>query len=128
MKKYKHQLPIEGNHVSFGTEYRGEAVSFPEINPWVSLSENGVMTFRPGYSWDGATLFPDFKWIRFPSLVHDGFYQLMREKALTQKSRNLSDKGLRDDCKDNGGPSFLCVIVYLGVRAFGWLFSRKWFK
>jgi hypothetical protein len=31
----------------------------------------GVVTAFPGCGWDGATWFPDFKWVMLPSLKHD---------------------------------------------------------
>jgi hypothetical protein len=47
--------------------------------PWVELRSDGVLSFREGYAWDGAsgpTIDTTSSYV--PSLVHDGFYQLSR--------------------------------------------------
>lgn len=70
-----------------------------------------------GYCWDGATLFPDFKWILMPSLTHDLMIQINREFLNENKLfRIYADKELKRLCIKNGSGILGANIVYLGVR------------
>jgi hypothetical protein len=127
VRLYKYQVPVPANQDAaywcFETEWRGkERADFPQYDPFVSLCPGGELWLRSGYSWDGATLFPDFPWIVVPSLVHDAGYQLIREGALPRSARAAFDATLRKDCVAQGAPRRWAWLVWLGVRVFGGLF------
>ena len=59
---------------------------------WVTLSKTGRLALKKGYAWDGPsgpTI--DTKSFMRGSLVHDGCYQLMREKLLPQNKSKPAD-------------------------------------
>jgi len=62
------------------------------VTEWIELDQNGWLTLRRGYAWDGASGptidTPDSM---RPSLVHDGFYQLMADGLLGLEHREAVD-------------------------------------
>jgi hypothetical protein len=86
---------------------------------WVALSKTGRLTLKKGYAWDGPsgpTI--DTKSFMRGSLVHDGCYQLMREKLLPQRKRKPADVLLWLICIEDGMPRVRADYVYHAVRAF----------
>lgn len=87
---------------------------------WVKMSRTGRLTLKKGYAWDGPsgpTL--DTKDFMRGSLVHDGLYQLMREKRLSRRLRKRTDELLWMLCLEDGMPKARANYVYHAVRAFG---------
>ena len=99
-------------------------------NEFISLNNEGLLTIRKGYSWNGMTKCPDFKKTMFPSLVHDALYQMMR----VDFSKDSNENGIGDRCKfrkeadklllclcrqQNGAIRFIAWIFYCSVRKFG---------
>jgi len=125
---FKYQVPPDtpDGYWTFQTDYRGPGALFPEDSerPWVELTTDGVMWIRPGYSWDGATCFPDFWFIKIPSLPHDGGYQLIREGVVPKKHRRAFDRTIYKHCRQKGSGFFWASLVWLGVRLVGWMFAR----
>ena len=79
----------------------------PFDSPFLSLSEQGLLTIKKGYSWDGASgPAIDTQNILKASLVHDALYQLMREEVLPQSSREQADRLLRQICLEHGMSNF----------------------
>jgi hypothetical protein len=61
-------------------------------NQWVQLTSSGRLTISPGYAWDGASgPTKDTKDSMRASLIHDAFYQLMREGLLDLSYREDVD-------------------------------------
>lgn len=86
-------------------------------NKFMSFDQNGNLTIKQGYSWDGPsgpTI--DTKNFMRGSLVHDALYQLMREQVIPQSKRLPADKLLRDICKKDGMWKIRAWWVYWGVR------------
>lgn len=70
---------------------------------WVRLNTNGIIWFKEGYSWDGAsgpTL--DTPSSMRGALIHDGLYQLMGAGLLDQSYRAATDKELEKWCRKDG--------------------------
>lgn len=74
-------------------------------------TNRSILTARPGYTWDGASvpLLKNFRWwqklsraARKGSRRHDELYQLMREGVLPQSARAYADKVLRDEMAADG--------------------------
>jgi hypothetical protein len=87
---------------------------------YLSLSEDGTLTIKDGYSWDGPsgpTI--DSKNFMRGSLVHDAIYQLIRRGDIASEWREYADKLLRDICLEDGMCSVRAWYVYKSVRAFG---------
>ena len=90
------------------------------VGEWVSLSDQGILTAKAGYAWDGASgpieQTPDV--IR-GSLVHDCLYQLMRAGLLDQSYREQADDVLKRICIEDGMSHWYAQIVFNAVREFG---------
>ncbi len=87
---------------------------------WVTMSKTGRITLKKGYAWDGPsgpTI--DTKDFMRGSLVHDGCYQLIREKLIPGRKRKPADVLLWLICIEDGMPRFRADYVYHAVRAFG---------
>ena len=95
-KGYKYQL-VESYIVK--TDILGFLVS----TKYIALSPKGDLTIKEGYAWDGAsgpTIDTDDTFR--PSLVHDAFYQLMREKHIPITYRKQVDDILRTMLVEDG--------------------------
>jgi len=93
---------------------------------WISLDRN-VLTVQKGYCCDFATGFPDFEWIKLPSVVHDALKQLMRLELLDEVYDVEVDKILKEMCYERlmNCIKFMANVVYFGVRKFGRFFLKK---
>ena len=87
---------------------------------YMQLETDGFLTIREGYCWDGPSgPAIDTRNFMRGSLVHDVFYQLIREGHLHHCYRNEADKELRRICFEDGMSALRAWWVYLGVRFGG---------
>lgn len=92
----------------------------PKQLKFIDFSDNGILTIKKGYSWDGPSgPAIDTKTFMRGSLIHDALYQLMREQVLPQKSREPADEILKTVCLEDGMSRFRAWYVYKAVRIFG---------
>lgn len=116
IQRYKYQL-VEDYRIK--TE-----VEIPEgvrtLYGWLNMSKGGHLTIKKGYCWDGPSG-PTFDTDSFMlgSLVHDAFYQLIREMKLPMSYRLKADRLLRELCLADGMSKVRAWWVYWGVRAGG---------
>ena len=117
---YKYQLCREH------TEYTGIYPSRGGIHTdYLDLAENGLLTIRKGYAWDGPSgPAIDTKDSLRGSLIHDALYQLMRLGLLPQSCRAEADALLRDICIDDGMNPARAELWRLGVRMFAEPYAR----
>jgi len=87
---------------------------------FMTLMGNGRLQILKGYAWDGPSG-PTIDTATFMrgSLIHDCFYQLLRENHLPQDFRIKADKLLRKMCREDGMNRFRAWVVYRSVRMFG---------
>jgi len=93
----------------------------PIDTEYLALTTDGVLTVKEGYAWDGPSG-PTIDTLNFMrgSLVHDGLYQLMRERNLDEeKYREPADRLLQKLCIEDGMSSLRAWGVYQGVHFFG---------
>jgi len=87
---------------------------------YITLQNSGLIQIEAGYMWDGPSGptvdTPDFM---RGSLVHDAFYELMREGKLSIKHRKAADKLLRFMCIEDGMEKLRAAWVYQAVHEFG---------
>lgn len=85
--------------------------------PEFILSENGVLTIRAGYPWDGPSG-PAVDTANFMrgSLIHDALYELMRQEYLPQSFRDAADRILQRICIEDGMCQLRAWWVYQGVK------------
>lgn len=86
---------------------------------FLDIDTVGHLLIKAGYSWDGATGFPDLITIMRGSLVHDALYQLMREGVLLPSDRDAADRIIEKICIDAGMSKWLAGKVYKAVMSFG---------
>jgi hypothetical protein len=89
------------------------------------LEPNGTLTIKTGYAWDGPSG-PTYDTNTFMrgSLIHDAYYQLMRNNKISIMYRAEADRILKKLCKEDGMSSFRAWYVYKVVRFFGGAKSR----
>jgi len=88
-------------------------------NPMFTLLEDGRLTVRRGYAWDGPsgpTI--DTKSFMRASVVHDVFYQCLREGKLPPSRRKLADQELIRYAKLDGMNPVRRFYAYWSLRAF----------
>jgi hypothetical protein len=121
---YKYRLPTG---VSEQTDLRGYgdlAIPSHDATPWVALSNDGVLSIRAEYSWDGCTMVPDPPGTQRASLYHDALYQLHREGLLPLRARKQSDVVFKRYLVRDRAPWWARLLYYRGVRVFGGAFAR----
>jgi len=93
---------------------------------FIELYLNGWMYIKPGYAWDGPSG-PTIDTDNFMtgSLVHDAFYQLIREGYLSREYGHKANVLLREMCLKAGMSSFRAWYVYKSVEAFGFLSLKR---
>jgi hypothetical protein len=102
-------------------QYRTQLGSIGPIStPFISLYSDGMLKINKGYAWDGPSG-PTFDTSSFmkASLVHDAFYQLMREGHIAQEHREYADKVLHEICISSGMSKIRAWWVYHAVRICG---------
>jgi len=92
---------------------------------YLVLDPTGKLCIKKDYAWNGpsgpARDTPNFQ---RASLVHDAFYQLIREGLLDPKWRLYADKLMRQMCLEDGMWRIRAWYSYQAVRLFGWLKVR----
>lgn len=112
----------DGYKYQLAKDYYVQTTIFPPkdiIHQFFELYNNGWLLVKSGYAWDGATCFPDFKFIIRPSLGHDAKYQMLRLGLLSPEWREAADNDLRIECITDGASSLLAKLIYEGIRKFG---------
>ena len=98
----------------------------PIYTEFIELDSTGLMSIKSGYSWDGPsgpTI--DTKNFMTGSLVHDAFYQLIREGHLSRDYGHKANVLLREMCLNAGMSKFRAWYVYKSVEAFGFLSLKR---
>ena len=87
---------------------------------FIVLTTKGFLRIRKYYCWDGASgpAF-DTRNVMEASLVHDSFYQLIRNEDLAYSYRKEVDQLFYDICRESGISWFRAKYMYLAVRLFG---------
>lgn len=104
------------------TQVKGFTANILDIDTqvdWIRISADGEIFIREGYCWDGPsgpTI--DSKDFMRGSLVHDAFYQLMRDGKIPQSCRIDADRELRDICIEDGMPPMYAALVFSAVQEF----------
>lgn len=118
-------------HYQGGYKYQttGFFSMLTEINPpgiifteFITLRTDGFLFIERGYAWDGAsgpTL--DTKNSMRASLVHDAFYQLIREGQLPTAYRKDIDNFFYRILRKDGMSFIRAWVWWRSVRRLGWL-------
>lgn len=118
--KYKFTLDKPYNHLFLSSrlvrlKLKSHESKYYTLNRYMARGEKG-------YSWDGNTMFFDFKSTRVASMVHDIMYQAMREGVVPRSYRREIDKEFFLCCVHDGTHPLLACVMWLAVRVFGGFF------
>jgi len=80
----------------------------------------GNLHIKAGYKWNGPSG-PAVDTVDFlrASLVHDAFYDLIRQRKLPYRYKYLADRLLRNIAREDGMSHFRSNYSYLAVFVFG---------
>ncbi len=115
-------------------EKMGCGISFPcptfrLAGGWAS-ADLQVLVIAPWYAWDGAS-FVLFRWFGtpkawlVPSVVHDAFYQAIREGLLGREYREPIDQLFYELLRARGVSWLVATVAYWCVRVGGNFAVRK---
>jgi hypothetical protein len=112
----------EGYKYQLAEDYGIQTAIIPRqaaITSFIELGITGFLIIKKGYAWDGPSG-PTYDTASFMrgSLVHDAFYQLMREDYIGQIFREAADALLRDICIEDGMWPWRAQYIYKSVRKF----------
>ena len=87
---------------------------------YIALDDNGDLTIRAGFTWDGASE-PAIqtKDSMRASLIHDAYYQLIRQGYVDMSYREKADSAYRRICIEDGMPHPRAQAHYIVLRMFG---------
>jgi hypothetical protein len=87
---------------------------------WVALDNEGLLTIRAGYAWDGASgpAMHAHENMR-ASLIHDAYYQLIRLGLVHAAYRAAADRIYRRVCIEDGMTEIRAEAHFLALRMFG---------
>jgi len=94
---------------------------------YIKLLDNGILFIKKGYTWDGPSG-PAIDSDNFMegSLIHDVFYQIIRERLLINDIgysyddiKEMADRELYHIVLRNGMCKIRAIWVYIFVRFFG---------
>lgn len=57
---------------------QSDIIGYHLDNQHFKVNPDGKITFKPGYSWNGATHFFTTRKLIKPTLIHDGTYQILK--------------------------------------------------
>ena len=117
LKYYSHALlPCMSDLPGEECEFRGR-----DGQVYFTL-DNGCITIRKGYRWDGLDWSPDFRCAMEASLVHDALYQWIEARKTRERFRECADQHFYCLAKNTCGPR-LASMMYRAIRGYqtGWL-------
>lgn len=91
-------------------------IGFDVVTEYIVLDKSGNLTIKAGYAWDGATSTITNIEFLLGSLVHDAFYQLMRNGRILRHLRRKVDRLLVTIIRVNGMWRIKAAVVYGLVR------------
>ncbi len=97
--------------------------TFRLTDGWAS-ADLQVLVIQPWYAWDGAS-FVLFRWFGtptawlVPSVVHDAFYQAIREGKLGRQYRDDVDRMFYELLRSRGVSWLVALVAYYCVRIGG---------
>ena len=112
---YKYQL-VENEY------FHGDVLPTKPLidTEYIALDDNGDLTIRAGYAWDGASgpAIQTQDSMR-ASLIHDAYYQLIRQGYVDMSYREQADSAYRRVCIEDGMPHPRAQAHYIALRMFG---------
>ena len=105
--------------------YISNDLNIKKFKAGASFDNSHILTIKTGYAWDGASgIAIDSENFMEASLVHDAFYQFMREKIIPITYKDYADRLLQKICIKNGMSKFRAGYVYWAVKWFGGKYAK----
>jgi hypothetical protein len=82
------------------------------------LSNDGAITVRPGFEWDGSTFVRDTQACTRASLFHDVLCLMIKRGELPKQQRKRADLLYRRWCIEDGMPRHEANFRYLGLSIY----------
>ena len=79
-------------HFSYGTEYEYHHPT--GYYSMVQHKHEWWIRARKGCCWDGATKYPDYQWMLYPSLIHDILHWMIKRGVIEERYNFLIDREL----------------------------------
>lgn len=124
--KYSKQLwryRVEGN--GFAYKLQGKFTITPYSGPYFAITADGWLLVSGIYGWDGATMFPDFRWMMTASAIHDALHNAILVGAIPESENDLIDEELNLAVRGNMGKQWLLKLRGWYVRAGTQLVDQK---
>ena len=99
-------------------EYTG-IYGYDVSTDWLRLEDDGKLTIKAGYAWDGCSGSVDTESNMVAGLAHDALYQLMRLDKVSRSERLKVDLFFKFLCLKHGMNRFRAWYHYRGVRNWG---------
>jgi len=109
-----------------------EITGFSFNNRYMAMLENGQIFSKAGYAWDGSSIpykkflriltmgiYDPDKYCKTASLIHDTFYQAIREGLLSKHEKIKADILYRQMCIEGGMSEGWATGRYKALRKFG---------
>jgi hypothetical protein len=82
------------------------------------LADDGALTVRPGFEWDGSTFVRDTKYCTRASLFHDVLCIMIKNGQLPKQQRKRADLLSRRWCIEDGMPRHEANFRYFGLSLY----------
>jgi len=87
--------------------------------PRISLTDDGLLTCKVWFAWNGASWFPDIPTVKRGAMFHDALFALIRAGVLDRKWLEEANEVIYDVCLDAGMAKWLAKLVRKGINTFG---------
>ncbi len=120
----KHIRYRSGYKYQLARDYHIKTSIKPKVDidtQFIALDLQGNLTVKSGYAWDGTSgpVMDTHHNLR-ASLVHDAFYQLMRQRKLSRKQyKDKADKLFRRICRKDGVSPVIAQVYYQVLKKLG---------
>lgn len=119
LRSYKYQTQCD---FMIGTPITGYAIK----QEFYELSEKGVLTIRSGYSWNGTSGgVRDTPKNMAAALIHDVFYQAMRERKLPLTERRACDVLFGKHCRALGTGRLRAKVYVWALTRFAESYATR---
>ena len=124
IQRYKYRL-LEDYHLDTREHDISFSIADDITTPFIDFAKDGRLTIRKDYAWDGPSgPTVDTSSFMRGALVHDAFYQLLREGQVAPDQRKSADDLMKKLCRQDGMSRFRAWYTHRAVRRFAEFAAR----
>ena len=102
--------------LSFATNVRPP---FAIVMHYAALNQDGLLTLRPGFSWDGPSgPCPALICLMRASAGHDAFCRMIRAGSLPKKLQRRVDRFFYRIAREDATPLMIATVTYLALLIY----------